>query len=487
LPDDKQVPQYPSFLQRLTTEIPRVFKQPLMPSHLREGFLKAIFSAENIGAMIAFYDSLGDQTSRDTLIGIIINSLGCYLTDDVEAFSFISKGYWADLVKHARELPNLCDSYELDAVETFILEGYNYRNICRPKAGDIVLDCGAYTGNTALWFSQCIGATGKVYAFEAHPATYEKLSANIASLKLANALPRNFAICAKSGSVNISKNAVCSASILAKTNTIQVPAISIDEFVVQENLPKVDFIKMDIEGAEFEAIEGARKTIQRFTPTLAICIYHRDEDFVTIPAKIKEINPNYTFYIKHNSYNFWETVLFARQSPKSVITASGGESQALLALWEGLRLLHDKNGYPSKKLRKALLEAYATRVEALTEPRLTDGFMDLGTYMWQAWPLSPDRKLHFELFFVEDTVEISLHFEGKYSCHDAIIEEIIQASRLEIELKANKGPYKGCCYSVHEYENVEYVARLMAYLCKIALPILDKHNLLSDRFRLYSA
>lgn len=71
------------------------------------------------------------------------------------------------------------------------------------------------------------------------------------------------------------------------------------------------FIKMDIEGSELKALEGATETIRKYRPKLAICVYHKPEDIIDIPLKILEINPNYTFYLRHYSYVDTETVLYA--------------------------------------------------------------------------------------------------------------------------------------------------------------------------------
>lgn len=71
------------------------------------------------------------------------------------------------------------------------------------------------------------------------------------------------------------------------------------------------FIKMDIEGSEYEAIKGAEGTIRRYKPKLAICVYHRLEDIVQLPKILLEYNSEYTFYLRHYSFASNETVLYA--------------------------------------------------------------------------------------------------------------------------------------------------------------------------------
>lgn len=73
----------------------------------------------------------------------------------------------------------------------------------------------------------------------------------------------------------------------------------------------VTFIKMDIEGAELEALRGSREIIKRYRPRLAISAYHKKEDLVDLPLYLKELVPEYKLYIRHYSNAAIETVLYA--------------------------------------------------------------------------------------------------------------------------------------------------------------------------------
>lgn len=97
------------------------------------------------------------------------------------------------------------------------------------------------------------------------------------------------------------------SSIDANGNII-VQTTTIDE--ISDNKP-ISFIKMDIEGAELEALKGAAQTIQRNKPKLAICVYHKPEDILDIPGYILELNADYRLYLRHYSYTPTETVLYA--------------------------------------------------------------------------------------------------------------------------------------------------------------------------------
>lgn len=86
------------------------------------------------------------------------------------------------------------------------------------------------------------------------------------------------------------------ASIISKTKTknqIKVRVIPLDEFVKKENIKRVDFIKMDIEGAEFDTLKGAVKTLKRDKPDLIITIYHKGEHFFEMPKWLKKQVPEY--------------------------------------------------------------------------------------------------------------------------------------------------------------------------------------------------
>ena len=74
---------------------------------------------------------------------------------------------------------------------------------------------------------------------------------------------------------------------------------------------KVTFIKMDIEGSELAALEGAVRVIKRDKPRLAICVYHKPEDLYEIPFWIKETVPEYKLYLRHHTNAIIETVLYA--------------------------------------------------------------------------------------------------------------------------------------------------------------------------------
>ncbi|MEO1263023.1 MAG: FkbM family methyltransferase, partial [Bacteroidota bacterium] len=181
--------------------------------------------------------------------------------------------------------------------------------------GDVVLDLGGCFGDTALYFAEQIGSTGKVYSFEFIPGNIDIFNRN---LELNPDLKSNISIVKnplwdksdldvyyedRGGGSKVSFEKFQGWEGATKTTTI-------DDFVVEQNIKKVDFIKTDIEGAEPFALNGAKETIKRFKPKLAISIYHSMDDFVNIIHQIDKLNLGYKFYLGHASIFTAETVLF---------------------------------------------------------------------------------------------------------------------------------------------------------------------------------
>ena len=81
---------------------------------------------------------------------------------------------------------------------------------------------------------------------------------------------------------------------------------------------RLDYIALDIEGYEFEALEGARKTIQQYRPMLGICVYHKISDYVDIPLKIRQLNPEYKLFFRHHSSTPFESVVYAIDERRTV-------------------------------------------------------------------------------------------------------------------------------------------------------------------------
>ena len=172
-----------------------------------------------------------------------------------------------------------------------------------------IVDCGAYIGDTLQGFMRHKIAVDNYYLYELNNENYTKMLevCKVAENNGISVHPKKKGVYSRSTTLYFQAAADSSMLVDHPTDN-SIPVIALDEDIQE----KVDFIKMDIEGSELEAINGASKIIKRDKPLLAICIYHKQEDFWKLPLRIKEICPDYRkFWIEQ--YSPWdiETVLFA--------------------------------------------------------------------------------------------------------------------------------------------------------------------------------
>lgn len=180
-----------------------------------------------------------------------------------------------------------------------------FHDCCMPETGDVVFDCGSYDGQTAVEFSQ-LGC--KVYSFELDKINYQK---GIAKAEKYQFILENLGVGAARGQVHYSAGDAAS-SIQTQGNAVG-EIIDIDTYVNEKDISKVDFIKMDVEGAELQALSGARASIGKFKPKLAICTYHKLPDLWEIPLYIKSIRSDYVFYFRHHMIDLRFDYLFKEE------------------------------------------------------------------------------------------------------------------------------------------------------------------------------
>ena len=180
-----------------------------------------------------------------------------------------------------------------------------FDEILQLKDGEVFVDCGCFDFNTSkILLSKC--KAEKIYAFEPDKKNLERIKMEVDKMKLSNVeiIPAGMWSCNTTLFFNSQGSMM---SRIDENGEDEVEVRALDEVVDG----KVTFIKMDIEGAELQALFGAEKTIKKYKPKLAICIYHRLEDILEIPAYIHSIVPEYKFYIRHYSFSTSETVLYA--------------------------------------------------------------------------------------------------------------------------------------------------------------------------------
>ena len=107
---------------------------------------------------------------------------------------------------------------------------------------------------------------------------------------------------------NIIRQAIDTASHIDANGNDKAQFISIDEYVEQKGLPRVDYIKLDVEGAEYDTLRGAVKTIAKWKPRMAISAYHLLDDIWKLQQYVKSIRPDYTFTFRHykiDVHDYW--------------------------------------------------------------------------------------------------------------------------------------------------------------------------------------
>ena len=230
------------------------------------------------------YQRLGDYLSKRTLTAILLN--------------------WAVL------------DFSYPVTVKSIFPDYWEPDIFPDNTGDVLVDVGAYNGDSVLQYVRMYG-TGynKIYAYEISADSFQLLRQNLTNAGLHDVVLRR-----KGAGKTREQMYVGSSESDASANQLRasgaaselVEVVPLDEDL--EDTPT--FIKMDIEGAEQNALLGLARTIRDHHPKLAIrdhhpklaiCVYHGYEDLWKIPAMIDRMNPDYHFFLRHNGGNLIPT------------------------------------------------------------------------------------------------------------------------------------------------------------------------------------
>jgi FkbM family methyltransferase len=291
------------------------------------------------------YELLEDQDSRDRLVSLMAYRV---LGKERVKLPLNTDSFWAKR-EYLKSLLNYDNSIKLDLNNwvlayidlkpigypiklysnaliihsIFELKQYEYRKadlILKASAGDVVIDAGGCWGDTALYFANEVGLDGKVYTFEFIPRNLDILRKN---LDFNSELKSQIEVVERplwheSDVLLYSKdNGPASQVCLEKfpEADIETHTLTIDDFVIKNRVRQIDYIKMDIEGAEINVLRGATQVIKTFRPKLAISLYHSLIDFVTIPRFLSSLCSGYKFYLGHYTIHSEETVLFG--IPKS--------------------------------------------------------------------------------------------------------------------------------------------------------------------------
>ncbi|MCL2019110.1 MAG: FkbM family methyltransferase [Oscillospiraceae bacterium] len=169
----------------------------------------------------------------------------------------------------------------------------------KSDGSEVFLDLGAYDGDTAQEFAEFTGGNyNKIYAFEPDFRNFCKLKRRHYMLEPTKLEAINAAASDKDGSEDFS-NAGGRQSASGKGKKVKTQKV--DTFCESRKI-KPTFIKIDVEGSEKNALVGAAEILRRHKPKLAVSLYHRTEDLLSLPILIKKLNGRYKMYLRRHEY-----------------------------------------------------------------------------------------------------------------------------------------------------------------------------------------
>lgn len=178
-----------------------------------------------------------------------------------------------------------------------------YSEYLKLNENEIFMDLGAYDGDTVREFLQAVdGRYAGIIAVEADEKNYRKLTDKTA--EVSNITTYNLAAWDKKETLFFEKKKGRNSK-LSSAGKVEVNADSVDNILAGE---KITILKMDIEGSEEKALDGAKETIAKHRPKLYVCAYHRNSDMYRLPLKIHELCADYKIYFCHHPYiPAWES------------------------------------------------------------------------------------------------------------------------------------------------------------------------------------
>ncbi|MBQ7544076.1 MAG: FkbM family methyltransferase [Synergistaceae bacterium] len=266
-----------------------------------DGSLDYAYGADSRGEysdVVVLYDKEGralDYTKRLMAIMYGADSFRCVKMDDFFSFSRI--------VKSLLIVPVIEDKY----VPFSVREDVQYFDVFSPIDDEIIVDAGAYDGGTAIQFLEWgQGKVRHIYSFEFDPENAERCEEKLRAYTDKVTLIKK-GTWDRDETMHVDTIGTAGSTVRNAGST-EVHLTSIDSVVKDE---PVTFIKMDVEGAELKSLMGARETIIKNRPRLAICVYHKPEDLYEIPGYILSLVPEYKFLLRHYSSSNAETILYA--------------------------------------------------------------------------------------------------------------------------------------------------------------------------------
>ncbi len=187
---------------------------------------------------------------------------------------------------------------------------YSPKDIPKYKMPLRMIDCGAFNGCTIKKIKSNYNNISSILAFEPDIFNYKKLIKLKLNKTKLTCLP--LGLWSEPTTLSFEENGDMSSNLSISGKSIVTLVKYDDAFPCY----KPNLIKMDIEGAEYNALLGMKKTISKYKPNLCISVYHKPDDIIKIPKLIKSWNLDYQFYLRVHEYNTFGVVLYCLQKNK---------------------------------------------------------------------------------------------------------------------------------------------------------------------------
>lgn len=209
----------------------------------------------------------------------------------------ISKKIFINALKHNISI----DRKYYEEIKEYEIEGYFGTDLYEACIDDIIIDCGAYNGDTIKEFLCRKTEFHCLYAFEPDILNYKQLADAFDNDKI-NLIKKGVSDCSETVRFNSGQGV---SSKIDEIGNCVIETVRLDECQFAGN---ITFIKMDIEGMEKRALLGAADIIRKQAPLLAISAYHKIEDMWELVEVIKSLNPEYRIYFRHTFYYVEERI-----------------------------------------------------------------------------------------------------------------------------------------------------------------------------------
>ncbi len=186
--------------------------------------------------------------------------------------------------------------------------GEVWRDVLSPDSYRRCVDVGAFTGDTAIEMYEHCRKVERIYAIEPDKKTFKRLVANTEDIPEIE--PHCAGAWSFDGELELYGDGSRSSGFKGRKGKVsKVDAVKVDTLI---DGGSVDYIKYDVEGAEYEALLGSRESILREKPDLLVSLYHRSEDIFKLPLLVHEMLPEHKLYIRRFRYfPAWDLNLYA--------------------------------------------------------------------------------------------------------------------------------------------------------------------------------